>query len=89
MTIIYRSRILRWTYRLLHIDGITIGRTVRIRYAKDEPEAFGVLAHECVHVQQYARYGFVGFSLRYLWYSLRYGYERNPLEVEARDVSGY
>lgn len=42
------------------------------------------LRHEAAHLLQYRRYGLGGFLLRYLWYSLRYGYRSNPLEVEAR-----
>ena len=40
--------------------------------------------HELAHVVQYKKYGLVGFLLRYLWYSIRYGYYNNPLEIEAR-----
>lgn len=40
--------------------------------------------HEGIHKAQYIRYGWFGFIIRYLWYSLRFGYTRNPLEREAR-----
>lgn len=43
-----------------------------------------ILRHEEVHVQQWKRLGLVRFPLRYLWFHLRYGYWRNPFEVEAR-----
>jgi hypothetical protein len=43
-----------------------------------------LLLHELCHVRQYQRYGVFGFLSRYLWLSLRHGYYRNPLEVEAR-----
>ena len=41
------------------------------------------LLHEAGHVLQYRRLGIPRFLLLYGWYSLRYGYELNPLEVEA------
>ncbi|MFY7841089.1 MAG: eCIS core domain-containing protein [Lacibacter sp.] len=40
--------------------------------------------HEMVHVEQYKRYGIFMFLLLYTWYSIKYGYSNNPLEVEAR-----
>lgn len=40
--------------------------------------------HEMVHVAQYQRYGFMPFLFRYFWYTLRFGYKNNPLEIEAR-----
>lgn len=40
--------------------------------------------HELAHVAQYRRMGCGAFLLRYIWWSLRYGYYDNPLEQEAR-----
>lgn len=40
--------------------------------------------HEGCHKRQWRRYWYLGFAVLYLWYRWRYGYERNPLEVEAR-----
>lgn len=42
------------------------------------------VCHEIVHVHQYRRYGFLSFTFRYLWESMRKGYYRNRWEVEAR-----
>jgi hypothetical protein len=42
--------------------------------------------HELKHVEQYQRFGMVGFLARYLAYSIRFGYANNPLEVEARQA---
>ncbi len=46
----------------------------------------GWVRHELKHVEQFKRYGFVRFLLIYGWYSLKYGYFNNPLEVEAREA---
>lgn len=43
-----------------------------------------VLRHEEVHVRQWKRLGLVRFPILYIWFHLRYGYWRNPFEVEAR-----
>jgi hypothetical protein len=61
--------------------AITLGSHVFTRMPTLPPH---VLRHEEVHVRQWRRYGYVRFSLRYLWYQMRYGYDRNPFEVEAR-----
>lgn len=45
--------------------------------------------HEMVHWEQAQRYGTLGFYARYLWFTLRHGYWNNPMEVEARRVSGF
>lgn len=42
------------------------------------------LKHELCHVEQFKKYGFVGFIIRYLWESLKKGYYNNKYEVEAR-----
>jgi hypothetical protein len=39
--------------------------------------------HEFVHLRQIQRDGAFWFSCRYLWWLIRYGYWRNPYEVEA------
>jgi len=70
--------------------GITLGPLVSIR--KRSAGNKRLLAHELIHVEQFARYGVIGFLVRYLGSYLRwrvrgYGhhgaYRRIPLEVEA------
>ena len=45
-----------------------------------------LLLHELVHVLQYRRRPF-SFPLRYLVDHVKYGYFRNPAEIEARAVA--
>jgi hypothetical protein len=40
--------------------------------------------HEAKHWEQYERMGVLKFYAVYLWYSLKYGYRNNPMEIEAR-----
>jgi hypothetical protein len=47
------------------------------------------MSHEEVHLEQIRRYGGVGFTVRYLWWLFLHGYENHPLEIEARQRSGY
>lgn len=51
------------------------------------PEHIGNVAlikHEQAHIDQIKRMGAVKFTLVYLWYQIKYGYDNNPLEIEAR-----
>lgn len=47
-------------------------------------DAEWLLRHERMHLEQMERDGWAGFHLKYLWYTLQYGYWDNPYEVEAR-----
>lgn len=47
------------------------------------------LVHELVHLDQIRRDGPVWFSARYLWWLVRYGYQRNPYEIEAYAVEAH
>lgn len=49
--------------------------------AEDIPQ--WLFRHELEHVYQQIRDGRVLFYLKYFYYSVRYGYKRNPYEVEA------
>lgn len=43
-----------------------------------------LLRHERCHLAQIERDGRLLFTLKYSWWTIRYGYWRNPYEVEAR-----
>ena len=71
-------------------SGITIGSVVSVRRGKETSTR--LLRHELVHVEQYRRYGVLGFLRRYLaaylrWRLRGYGhwaaYRRIPLEASA------
>lgn len=51
-------------------------------YEKDEP----LLRHERKHLEQIDREGKLKFSVKYLYWLLKYGYWQNPYEVEARQA---
>jgi len=53
-------------------------------FTKARSLSAATLRHEQVHVEQWRRHGLIGFVARYLWYHLRYGYNDNPFEIEAR-----
>lgn len=66
--------------------AVTIGKSIYLHNASMQDllanEAW--YRHELAHVVQYKKYGLIGFLIRYVWYSIRYGYYNNPLEIEAR-----
>jgi hypothetical protein len=41
------------------------------------------IKHEHVHIKQIQRLGVIKFYITYLYYSMKHGYEGNPLEIEA------
>ncbi len=42
--------------------------------------------HEIEHVYQIKREGWIKFHVKYLYFLIRYGYENNPYEIDARKV---
>jgi hypothetical protein len=73
-------RIGGWCLGRSAVSGITLWRTIWLGDAVAlEPE---LLLHELRHVHQFD--GDRAFPLRYLWRSLRHGYQNNPYEADAR-----
>jgi hypothetical protein len=63
------------------VRGVVIGNTVLFA---DSPVPKWLFRHELEHAYQQIREGVIRFYLKYFYYSLRYGYQDNPFEVEAR-----
>lgn len=63
-------------------NAVTIGQTTYYSCPERDVDA-AWRKHEEVHKSQWAREGFILFPIKYLWYSLRRGYEDNPYEQEA------
>ncbi|MFT3909961.1 MAG: DUF4157 domain-containing protein [Ferruginibacter sp.] len=61
---------------------IHLWNTTETDFLKDEKW----VRHELCHVEQYKRYGFFNFLVRYLWESIRKGYYNNKYEIEARNA---
>ena len=69
-----------WALGRATVEAITLRRTVFL--APHARATAPLLLHELRHVQQFLESG--AFPLRYLWESLRHGYEANPFEQDAR-----
>ena len=77
--------IIRWFLRTTGFAGITLppwGIFILAERMGDQR----LIRHEQAHWAQYQRMGALGFYLTYLWYSIRFGYRRNPMEVQAREA---
>lgn len=68
--------------------AITLGQTVYYSCDRESVDDDWRLHEEC-HRRQWKRLGYVRFSLQYMWYQLKYGYENNPFEIEARNFKGH
>jgi hypothetical protein len=67
--------------------AMVIGKTIYLHNTKREDFLLDArwVKHEMAHIEQYRRYGVIKFLLLYTWYSMKYGYYNNPLEIEARE----
>ena len=71
-----------WTLRRTGFAGVTLPWGIYI--LPERLQDARLVRHEQAHADQIAQYGVIGFYTRYLWFTLRYGYRNNPLEVQAR-----
>ena len=75
--------VIRWYLKRTGFAGITLppwGVYILAERLTDER----LVRHEQVHWEQYKRMGALKFYVVYIGYSLRYGYQNNPMEIEAR-----
>jgi hypothetical protein len=79
--------VIRWWLRATGYEAITM--PWRVAYYLSWPPDHGLVAHEEAHLAQIDRHGPWGFAARYLWWLFLHGYENHPLEIEARQRSGY
>lgn len=91
--VLERVRLIRTNLLPRAADGMTIGRFVLLRGDRITQRGTTLLAHELVHVRQFAELGavrflsqYVGAYLRNLWKfrNHRRAYLEIPLEIEAR-----
>ncbi len=78
-----------WFLNRFDIYGIVVPwRTAYIR--SDLWEDPGLHDHEITHLQQMNEDGVIRFYAQWLFWTWRYGYERNPyeLEAEASEIEG-
>lgn len=79
--------VIRWFLRTFGYGGITLP-PLGIYILAERINEERLIRHEQAHWRQYERMGALKFYAAYLWYTIRYGYWNNPLEVEAREHDG-
>lgn len=83
----WRARLAAWC---LGVDNVafTLGKTIllhnatKTQFLHDEKW----VKHELKHVEQFRRYGYFSFILKYTIETMRNGYYNNKYEVEARQA---
>lgn len=75
--------LIAWYMRACKFDGWTsFWSTIYVMPGFEHDQR--LLRHERKHLEQIESDGRLTFSIKYLWWLYRYGYWRNPYEVEAR-----
>ena len=68
-------------------NGITNPFTMKVHTTDKDffnnPTYNNFYRHELIHLRQVAYYGKIKFLLKYIWYSIKYRYARNPFELQA------
>lgn len=65
--------------------AITISKNTALYRNSQSLDRTDLRVHEEVHMDQYKKYTWIGFVVLYTYYSIKYGYWNNPLEIEARE----
>ncbi len=68
--------------------AMVLGRTIHLYNTNREEflQNEKWIKHELCHIRQFKQHGFVFFTVKYLWESLRKGYYNNKYEAEARQA---
>ena len=64
--------------------GVTFGNHIFIRHDY-WPPSMKLIIHELKHVEQWKRDELL-FPIKYVYYHFRYGYHKNPYEIEAKEA---
>jgi len=83
----FRARVAAWVLREKNM-AMVWSNTILLHGVSEEEFMSNKkwIKHELKHVEQFRRYGTLGFLVRYLFESLRKGYKSNKYEVEAREA---
>ena len=82
------KHVVRWFLKTTKFGGVTIP-PFGIYILEERINEPDLRRHESVHWGQYKRMGLVMFYIKYFYYSIRYGYTNNPMEIEARDANNH
>ena len=79
-----------WFLYKFNYSAITMPwKTIHVRSDRLDSKYSKLLDHEKVHIAQIEKLGAIKWTVTYLYYQLKYGYIKNPFEIEARSKSGW
>ena len=81
------ARIAAWKLGSKQV-AIVIGRTIHLHNTNKSDFLSNIrwMRHEAAHLHQFKQYGFLSFLIRYVFESLKSGYQNNKYEIEARSA---
>lgn len=71
-----------WWMKFWEFDGLATPWNT-IYYRNKKVVGFRLRRHETKHIEQMKRDGKIVFLIKYNWYWLTLGYDKNPYEIEA------
>ncbi|MEO6837695.1 MAG: DUF4157 domain-containing protein [Ginsengibacter sp.] len=84
------SRIAKLAAKKLRSDNvaIVIGKTIHLYHVSKEDflKDDKWVKHEICHIKQFKKHGFYTFFIKYLYESIKHGYDNNKYEEEARNA---
>ena len=63
------------------IYASTLGSNIYWQYNMNNIK---ILKHELSHVEDFKKFGIIGYLTRYIIYNMFFGYDNNPFEIKAR-----
>lgn len=68
--------------------AIVIGKTIHLYHVSKEDflKDNKWVKHEMCHINQFEKYGYYTFVIKYIYESIKHGYDNNKYEVEARNA---
>jgi len=75
---------IKWYMKLCGFQGWTSFWNV-IYLDPDHMDDEKLIRHEMAHIDQIQRDGKIVFALKYMFWTMKYGYWNNPYEIEARE----
>jgi hypothetical protein len=74
-----------WLMRTRGFNGFTTYWNTIYYIDNDAKNNEQIKRHELKHIEQMNKEGKILFSIKYLYYLIRFGYYKNPYEIEARE----
>jgi len=78
---------IKWYMKLCRFQGWT--SYWNVIYLDPEMDTPALRRHEMCHIKQMEEEGKIVFTVKYIYWTMKYGYQNNPYEVEARQKENH